>query len=95
VFPSYYAAVTGHADTFDSIADWQQWGFWDQAPRMAHDVAVRIDCGNEDVLSSTTRALLERVPGATGHIGSGCHSNDFWRPNATAELTFLAARLAA
>jgi S-formylglutathione hydrolase FrmB len=90
VFPSYRAAVTGHPDTFDSLADWQQWGFWPQAATM-HDVAVRVDCGDEDVLAPTTRALLARIPGATGRVGTGCHANSFFRSAAAIQLQFLAS----
>jgi S-formylglutathione hydrolase FrmB len=92
VFPSYHAAITGHPNTFDSDADWQHWGLWDQAPDM-RDVAVRIDCGNEDVLSPTATALRKRIPGAIGDIGNGCHDNGFWRSSATVQLQFLARHL--
>jgi S-formylglutathione hydrolase FrmB len=94
VFPSYSAAVTGHPGTFDSVADWQRWGLWDQAGRI-HDVAVRVDCGNADPFSSTARSLIRRIPGAVGGIADGCHDIGFWRRQASSELRFVAANVTA
>jgi S-formylglutathione hydrolase FrmB len=94
VFPSYAAAVTGHASTFDSAADWQRWGFWNQAGDV-RDVAVRLDCGTGDPFVTTTRTLLHRIPGAVGTIAAGCHDDGFWRRTATSQLRFLSGHLAA
>jgi S-formylglutathione hydrolase FrmB len=94
VFPSYVDAITPHADTFDSPADWEQWGLWNRLSDI-HEVAVRIDCGNGDPFAPTARQLMHRIPGAVGAISSGCHDNGFWRRNATAELHFVAAHLSA
>jgi S-formylglutathione hydrolase FrmB len=92
VFPSYAEAITPHADTFDSAADWARWGFWDRAGDV-HDVAVRIDCGNGDPFAATARQLMHRIPGAVVSISDGCHDDGFWRRTATAQLRFLAGRL--
>jgi pimeloyl-ACP methyl ester carboxylesterase len=88
VFPAYSAAVTGHPGTFDSAADWERWGFWNQAGQV-HDVAVRLDCGTGDPFVSTTRQLLHRIPGAVGTIANGCHDNGFRRRTATSQLRFV------
>lgn len=93
VFPSYHDAVTGHSGTFDSPADWQTFGVWEQAGAIT-GVAVRIDCGDADPFAAASRTLLTRIPGATGGISDGCHDTGFWRRSATAQLRFLAARLA-
>jgi S-formylglutathione hydrolase FrmB len=92
VFPSYHAAIAGHPGTFDSAADWAEWGVWNQAASI-RDVAVRINCGNADPFEATARALLTTIPGATGSVGSGCHRNSFWRSNATDALHYLATHL--
>jgi pimeloyl-ACP methyl ester carboxylesterase len=92
VFPTYSAAVTGHSATFDSAADWERWGFWNQAGEV-HDVAVRLDCGTGDPFVSTARQLLHRIPGAVGTIADGCHDNGFWRRTATSQLHFVAAHV--
>ena len=55
--------------------------------------AVRIDCGGADPFAPTARDLLERIPGAVGGIGSGCHDDGFWRRSAPTALRFLAGRL--
>jgi S-formylglutathione hydrolase FrmB len=94
VFPSYSAAVTGHPGTFDSAADWAQWGLWDHTATMGK-VPVRIDCGDGDPFAATARQLLKRVPGAVGQIGNGCHDKGFWRRNASTQLRFLASQLGA
>jgi S-formylglutathione hydrolase FrmB len=94
VFPTYAAAITGHAGTFDSASDWARWGFWDQAGQV-HDVAVRLDCGTGDPFVATTRSLLHRIPGAVGTIADGCHDNGFWRRTATSQLHFVASHLTA
>jgi hypothetical protein len=93
VFQSYSAAITGHPGTFDSAADWERWGLWDHLEEMG-TVRVRIDCGNGDPFAATARQLLKRIPGAVGHIGSGCHDEAFWRRSATTQLRFLASQLA-
>ena len=92
VFPSYAAAITGHPHTFDSEADWQRWGLWDHTASMGR-VPVRIDCGNADPFFPTAKALISRIPGATGQISSGCHEDSFWRRHATAQLQFLGQHL--
>jgi S-formylglutathione hydrolase FrmB len=92
VFASYHAAITGHPDTFDSVADWQRWGVWDQASAI-REVAVRIDCGDEDPFAPTARSLLHQIPGAVGQIGTGCHEASFWRGTAAVQLQFLARHL--
>jgi hypothetical protein len=84
--------VTGHPGTFDSAADWERWGFWNQAGQV-HDVAVRLDWGTGDPFVSTTRQLLHRIPGAVGTIANGCHDNGFWRRTATSQLRFVAGRV--
>jgi len=94
VFPSYDAAITGHPATFDSAADWARWGVWDHAATMGR-VPVRIDCGEEDPFGATANALLRRIPGAIGQVGSGCHKTSFWRRTATTQLQFLASQLGA
>jgi S-formylglutathione hydrolase FrmB len=93
VFSSYRAAVTGHPGTFDSAADWQRWGLWNQLQTMGR-VPVRVDCGSGDPFAPTARQLLTRIPGAVGHIGSGCHDDGFWRRKAPTQLQFLASHLA-
>jgi pimeloyl-ACP methyl ester carboxylesterase len=90
VFPSYDAAITGHPATFDSAADWQEWGLWNQTGSMG-EVRVRIDCGNEDPFGPTASDLLTRIRGAVGNVGSGRHDDAFWRTNATEQLRFLAS----
>jgi S-formylglutathione hydrolase FrmB len=92
VFPSYEAAITGHPDTFDSAADWEQYGVWDHLDSMGQ-VPVRIDCGDADPFEKTARDLIDRIPGAVGHIGSGCHDIGFWRTAAPADLAFLKKHL--
>ena len=92
VFPSYDAARSGHAYTFDSAADWDSNGLWNHLDELA-DTAVRIDCGNYDPFAPTARELLKRIPGAVGGIGSGCHDKAFWRRTAPTSLRFLADRL--
>lgn len=92
VFPSYHDAITGHPATFDSDADWQRYGVWDQLTVMGR-VPVRIDCGDADPFAPTARHLLERIPGAVGGISRGCHDLGFWRAHATQELAFLKNRL--
>jgi S-formylglutathione hydrolase FrmB len=88
VFPSYHAAITGHPHTFDSEADWEQWGVWTHASSMG-GVPVRIDCGQSDPFASTARSLIQRIPGAVGEISSGCHQRSFWRRKVSAQLKFL------
>jgi hypothetical protein len=88
VFPSYHAAVTGHPDTFDSEADWEQYGVWDQRASMGA-VAVHIDCGSSDPFAGAARSLLQDIPGALGAISSGCHDVGFWRRHAAGELADL------
>jgi hypothetical protein len=92
VFPSYAAARSGHRDTFDSAADWQQYGLWPHLDGL-RGVAVRVDCGGADPFAPTTRDLLRRIPGVVGSIGSGCHDTGYWRRTATTEVHFLAAHL--
>lgn len=92
VFPSYDAARSGHAYTFDSPADWSRYGLWTHLDEL-RDTAVRIDCGNYDPFAPTARQLLKRIPGAVGEIGSGCHDEAFWRRTAPASLRFLASSL--
>jgi S-formylglutathione hydrolase FrmB len=93
VFASYQAAITGHPHTFDSAADWQQWGLWEHltAPGSVPNgaVPVRIDCGDSDPFTPTARDLIAKIPGAVGHIGSGCHDVAFWRKAAPADIAFL------
>jgi pimeloyl-ACP methyl ester carboxylesterase len=91
-FASYHAAVTGHPDTFDSAADWERWGLWEQVPSMGR-VAVLVDCGDADPFAPTARQLLRRIPGAGGAIGAGCHDTGFWRRAAPGQIRFLADRL--
>jgi putative esterase len=93
VYPTYHDAVTGHPATFDSPADWQRWGVWEDAASIGR-VPVRIDCGDADPFAATARALLQRIPRATGAISSGCHADSFWRRTAEVQLRFLADRFA-
>jgi pimeloyl-ACP methyl ester carboxylesterase len=88
VFPTYHAAITGHPHTFDSAADWERWGLWEDLGAL-DKVPVRIDCGNGDPFEATARTLLARIPGAVGAIGGGCHDDGFWRREASIELRFL------
>lgn len=88
VFSTYHDAITGHAHTFDSEADWQQWGLWNQLSTMG-GVPVRIDCGDADPFAATARQLIAKIPGAVGEIGSGCHERSFWRRIAPADIEFL------
>jgi S-formylglutathione hydrolase FrmB len=92
IFPSYAAASRGHAGTFDSEADWQRWGLWDDLGAL-DGVPVRIDCGDGDPFVDVARHLLATIPGAAGGIGHGCHLPSFWRRQAAAQLTFLADHL--
>lgn len=92
VFPSYDAARSGHAYTFDSPADWSRYGLWSHLDEL-RDTAVRIDCGGYDPFAPTARQLLRRIPGAVGEIGSGCHDEAFWRRTAPTSLRFLAANI--
>jgi S-formylglutathione hydrolase FrmB len=92
VYPSYQDAITGHPGTFDSEADWQRWGVWEQTASMG-GVPVRIDCGDADPFAPTARQLLVRIPHAVGGVSSGCHENSFWRRTAEVQLRFLAAHL--
>lgn len=92
VFPSYRAAVTGHAETFDSAADWQRWGLWSRLRRL-DGMPVRIDCGDADPFAPTARQLLTRIPGAVGTISRGCHDVGFWRRAAPTQLQFLTTHL--
>lgn len=87
VFQDFHDAITGHSHTFDSEADWQRWGLWDQLDTFR--VPVRIDCGDADPFVATARQLIAKIPGAVGHIGSGCHEHGFWRRAAPADLRFL------
>lgn len=91
VFPSYDAARSGHPYTFDSADDWDRYGLWNHLDELT--LPVRVDCGNYDPFAPTARELLERIPGAVGGIGSGCHDKAFWRRSATTSLRFLADRL--
>jgi S-formylglutathione hydrolase FrmB len=93
VFPSYDAARSGHDYTFDSAEDWQRYGLWNHLDDLA-GTAVRIDCGAADPFAPTARRLLDRIPGVTGRIGSGCHDTTFWRRTAPVELRFLERVLA-
>ncbi|HVV75971.1 MAG TPA: alpha/beta hydrolase-fold protein [Mycobacteriales bacterium] len=88
VFTTYHDAVTGHSQTFDSEADWQRWGLWNQLGTMGQ-VPVRIDCGDADPFAATARQLLARIPHAVGGISSGCHDRGFWRRHARQDLEFL------
>jgi S-formylglutathione hydrolase FrmB len=92
VFPSYDAARSGHAYTFDSAADWRRYGLWSHLDELSA-TPVRIDCGNYDPFAPTARELLKRIPGAVGEIGSGCHDEAFWRRTAPKSLRFLASSL--
>jgi hypothetical protein len=92
VFPSYHAARGGHSYTFDSPGDWERYGLWSHLGELS-GTAVRIDCGNYDPFAPTARELLQRIPGAIGEIGSGCHDEAFWRRTAPTALRFLAQRL--
>lgn len=94
VFPSYHDAITGHPGTFDSASDWQRWGVWARLSEMGK-VPVRIDCGDADPFAPVARQLIARIPGAVGHIGTGCHDVGFWRRAAPAELAFLQQHLTA
>lgn len=94
VYPSYHDAITGHSTTFDSDADWQQWGLWDHTATMGA-VPVRIDCGDADPFAPTAARLLERIPHAVGAISSGCHLTSFWRRTAQVQMRFIADHLAA
>jgi S-formylglutathione hydrolase FrmB len=88
VYRTYHDAITGHPHTFDSEADWQEWGVWDHLDTMGR-VPVRIDCGDADPFAETARQLIDRIPGAIGRIGSGCHERGFWRRAAPGDLEFL------
>lgn len=92
VFPTYQDAVAGHPYTFDSEADWERWGLWQQL-QTVDGTPVRIDCGDADPFASTARQLLTRIPNAIGGISHGCHDEAFWRTVAPAQLRFLAAHL--
>ena len=92
VYPSYDAARSGHSYTFDSAADWDRYGLYPHLDELA-EVAVRIDCGDYDPFAPTARQLLQRIPGAVGGIGTGCHDEAFWRRTAPTALRFLAAHL--
>lgn len=88
VFATYHDAITGHPHTFDSEADWQRWGLWNQLATMG-GVPVRIDCGDADPFVTTARELLAKIPGAVGQIASGCHERGFWRRTAPDAVAFL------
>jgi pimeloyl-ACP methyl ester carboxylesterase len=94
VFRSYKEARRSHPYTFDSAADWQQYGLWQHLDGL-RGTAVRIDCGGGDPFAPTARELLERIPGAQGGIESGCHVGSFWRRRMPAALSFLAQHLGA
>jgi S-formylglutathione hydrolase FrmB len=87
-FPSYQDAVTGHPHTFDSEADWREWGVWRNVGSMGR-VPVRIDCGDADPFADTARELLATIPGAVGRISRGCHDRGFWRRTAPEAIEFL------
>jgi enterochelin esterase-like enzyme len=90
VFPSYDAARSGHSYTFDSAADWEQYGVWNHLEEVGA-TSVRIDCGSADPFAPTARELLKRIPAAVGGISSGCHDKGFWRRKMPTVLRFLAA----
>jgi S-formylglutathione hydrolase FrmB len=92
VFPSYDAARSGHDYTFDSEADWQDFGVWERAGKLA-STTVLIECGSADPFAPTARQLLHRIPNATGGIASGCHDFGFWRRSAPTAVRFLGAHL--
>ena len=94
VFRSYAEARRGHPYTFDSAADWTSYGLWEHLDGL-RGTSVRIDCGSGDPFAPTARELLERIPGASGGIESGCHISSFWRRRMPDSLSFLAQHLTA
>jgi pimeloyl-ACP methyl ester carboxylesterase len=91
VFPSYDNARGVGSYTFDSQADWEQYGIWAHREQ-GFSVPVRIDCGDSDPFVSQDRELLT-VPGVEGGIESGCHEGGFWRRQLPGALRFLATHL--
>jgi S-formylglutathione hydrolase FrmB len=92
VFRSYAEARRSHPYTFDSPADWDRYGLWQHLGDL-RGTAVRIDCGSGDPYAPTARELLERIPGVSGGIESGCHIGSFWRRRMPSALNFLAQHL--
>jgi len=92
VFRSYAEAKRSHPYTFDSPADWEQYGVWQHLDEL-RGPAVRVDCGSADPFAPTARQLLKRVPNITGGIEGGCHVGSFWRRRMPSALAFLADHL--
>jgi hypothetical protein len=92
VFPSYDAADTGHANLFDSQADWERWGLWNHLSDLT-GVPVMINCGDGDYFAAAARHMLGAIPGAVGGISPGCHLQSFWHGQEPAQLRFLARQL--
>jgi enterochelin esterase-like enzyme len=106
-FPERFRAIaaaspalwTSAGDTaegaFDDADDYRRNDVFTHPERLRR-LAVRIDCGSSDPFHDATVAFRGRLrPTPAGGIDAGCHTGDYWRRIAPAQVDFLAAALAA
>ena len=82
------------AGAFDDAADFDTHSIWTRTDRL-RGIAVRIDCGAQDLFAPTVRDLRAAIhPTPAGGIEPGGHNPSFWHSQAPAQLRFAGAHLA-
>jgi enterochelin esterase-like enzyme len=90
----WLSAADTAAGAFDDAADFQQHTIFGRL-ELLEDIALRIDCGDQDGFAAITRLLRQRL-GTTpaGGIEPGGHDARYWRGQAAAQLRFAGRWLA-
>lgn len=85
LWPSHSEA---HEGAFDSESDFRAHDLFRRVASL-RKLAVRIDCGDDDVFAASSRALAEQLPGAETGFGPGSHDATTWQGQLQSQLAFL------
>ena len=83
----------GVGDAFDDAGDYAADDVYAHADRL-RDVAVRVDCGEQDPFYAADKAFAEALPRPpAGGFSPGGHNDAYWTRVAPAEIDWMASEL--
>jgi pimeloyl-ACP methyl ester carboxylesterase len=90
LFGSYRTSAPG---AFEDEADFAAYGTLAAEPDVGM-TPLYVACGTDDAFTNQTRRYRGNVsPTPSGRLGSGCHTDGYWRSLAAQQISFLAAHL--
>lgn len=90
---SFQEARRVNPGAFGSSDEWRRYDVLARAGELGK-VPLRIDCGQDDVFAPAVSALRDRLADPLAvHFAKGCHTGEFWRTAAPAQIAFIGEAL--